>query len=851
MNFNYKKMTRLMAVLLVALFSLPTFAQNVDCSGVADWTSQSYSGGQEVVLDGKLYKANWWTQSNPANDNGVEGSGKSWTLLGNCGVSTPEISITSLVNGQELYLKASETTSVEVSVNTAIDSVMFVVVDILCNGPGCTESTRYYENQAPYTLNLTPRFDASYSQITPVAYKNGIGYSGNSVDVIFNQIPEIYITSPGNTQPFHLDAEANETVPLSVVVDGDVDSVQYVVVDILCNGPGCASVNKYNVTTAPYTYNLTPTYGASYTDVTAIAFKNGQGYASTSVETYFYALPKVSLSLVGGGYFRSGETLPIEVDVNDDVAQIDSVVYVVVNVLCNGPGCADVKRYAVTEAPYNLDLVPTFGASHSEVTALAYAHGVGANSPQTVDFEAYALPELRITNLPETGGLVYVDGTDSYSFDVNVDVNDEDVAIDSVQYVLIQHSGYGPQTRVRELYKTVKSAPFNVTFDETEAFLGQNWTRVVAIPFGDEGKTAGSQSIQFDLIANPIVEITSLVDGQYHYLKASENPTVDVEVVVNDEISQIDSVYYIVVDLLCNGPGCANVRKFTKTEAPYTLTLDPIFGASYTEIYAIAFSNGRSSNSSYSIDNYFVALPEATFLNITDGEDYVTDANNPEIFVDIDVNDELIQIDSVQYILVQHSGYGPYPTVRELYKTVTTAPFDITFNSSEVYLDQNWTRVIAIPFGDGGKTAGSVSAQINVIAEANTCNVAAWVSGTQYCGGTEVSHNGIIYVADWCTSNEPGTGQWIGWTEAGACGSARVAMSSSVSVSVYPNPVVDVLTIANADNFTSYVVVDVLGNVIAEGSVNGTVEINTSTWKSGTYVVRLIGETNENISIVK
>ena len=50
-----------------------------------------------------------------------------------------------------------------------------------------------------------------------------------------------------------------------------------------------------------------------------------------------------------------------------------------------------------------------------------------------------------------------------------------------------------------------------------------------------------------------------------------------------------------------------------------------------------------------------------------------------------------------------------------------------------------------------------------------TCTVAAWEATKEYCAGLQVSHKGIIYQSDWCTKNEPGTAQYIGWTSKGTC----------------------------------------------------------------------------------
>jgi chitodextrinase len=65
----------------------PTPAANgILCSSYSSWSdSGTYSAGNKVSYSGYVYTANWWTQgSNPANNNGVTGSGKPWTKGTTC-----------------------------------------------------------------------------------------------------------------------------------------------------------------------------------------------------------------------------------------------------------------------------------------------------------------------------------------------------------------------------------------------------------------------------------------------------------------------------------------------------------------------------------------------------------------------------------------------------------------------------------------------------------------------------------------------------------------------------------------------------------------------------------------------
>ena len=53
---------------------------NVD---IAAWSaSATYLGGDYVAVDGMVYLANWWTQTDPRSENGGPGTGKPWTLQG-------------------------------------------------------------------------------------------------------------------------------------------------------------------------------------------------------------------------------------------------------------------------------------------------------------------------------------------------------------------------------------------------------------------------------------------------------------------------------------------------------------------------------------------------------------------------------------------------------------------------------------------------------------------------------------------------------------------------------------------------------------------------------------------------
>jgi len=56
------------------------------CEDVSTWaTGMVYVKGDLVTYQGDKYRANWWTRSNnPATNNGPQGSGNPWTMIGSC-----------------------------------------------------------------------------------------------------------------------------------------------------------------------------------------------------------------------------------------------------------------------------------------------------------------------------------------------------------------------------------------------------------------------------------------------------------------------------------------------------------------------------------------------------------------------------------------------------------------------------------------------------------------------------------------------------------------------------------------------------------------------------------------------
>lgn len=69
---------------------------------------------------------------------------------------------------------------------------------------------------------------------------------------------------------------------------------------------------------------------------------------------------------------------------------------------------------------------------------------------------------------------------------------------------------------------------------------------------------------------------------------------------------------------------------------------------------------------------------------------------------------------------------------------------------------------------------------------------------------------------------------------------ASVAELNTTSIKVYPNPASDAFTIASNGMAGTYVVFNLQGKSITEGSFNGSTEVNTRNWSEGMYLVRTV-----------
>jgi len=138
-----------------------------NCAGIATWSASAvYTGGNQVVYNGNLYTAKWWTQGNQPDIN--TGDGLPWQLVGACSGTTPgntppTVSLTSPTANASFTAPASIT--LQASASDADGNVAKVQFFNGSTSLGTVTTT-------PYTFAWSNVAAGTYS-LTAVATDNG------------------------------------------------------------------------------------------------------------------------------------------------------------------------------------------------------------------------------------------------------------------------------------------------------------------------------------------------------------------------------------------------------------------------------------------------------------------------------------------------------------------------------------------------------------------------------------------------------------------------------------------------------------------------------------------------------
>ncbi|MEM8526284.1 MAG: Ig-like domain-containing protein [Bacteroidota bacterium] len=195
------------------------------CTGVNTWMEDgTYVQGDEVQLNGKKYRANWWTQSNPETNNGLTGSGQPWTLIGDCdgtpSNTPPTISITAPTN-MAVFI-AGETISITAD---ASDS------------DGMITQVEFFADDQSLGIDMTSPFEYAWTDATWGNYvltavatdDDGATTTSDPVDISVNdgnERPVVEITAPDDGASFMVNEDINITATASDS-DGTISKVEF------------------------------------------------------------------------------------------------------------------------------------------------------------------------------------------------------------------------------------------------------------------------------------------------------------------------------------------------------------------------------------------------------------------------------------------------------------------------------------------------------------------------------------------------------------------------------------------------------------------------------------------------
>lgn len=663
----------------------------------------AYTQNQEVSYANNKYRAKWWTQNNRPDLN--SGSDQPWLLIGPCGSSNqaPAVTFTSPVQNSTFPSGSAVTL-----VASAVDADGTVARVEFFNASNQLVAT---DNAAPFEYIVSGLAAGSYVYKAN-AYDNlGAISPQASVSFVINNastVPTIAITSPTPNQEIW--QYPTTAAPINVLVTTNnaqttIDSVQYIVVETVCNGPGCNNVRRFTKTAYPFTLSYQSVLNNNgFTQITAIAWSHK--VASEQAQVTFYARPLPELTILSpadNSAIAPNTAVLIDVDVNINKVVIDSVVYTVFDTQTTGMnGVTTTRKFKVTTAPYDLTLPAISGKTFSKIFALAYANQGKVSESKSVTINYNNAPTVVVTApLPKynNSNIVYVPGT---SITVSANAADSDGSIAKVEISL------GANAPVVKL-----TAPYTATFTNLPAPAPDGSIYFTVKAYDNKGATASALIIAYRNRV-PSVSIT----------------------------------------------------------APATVT-------------------------------------PGSAINIT------------TLATDVDG-----AIAKVEF----------FNGATKLGESVT-APYSFTI-SNAVSGTYSLTAKATDDLGES-KTSGIVT--VNVTAT-NTCTVAAWNSATAYSTGNRASKGGTVYEAKWWTQNEdPAThsGQYDSWKVIGPC-NARLSDSESLNtVSLSPVPFSEELFVEIKDNQAHIELYDLFGTKVAQADGSGVIILPTATCIPGLYLCKI------------
>ncbi len=359
---------------------------------------------------------------------------------------------------------------------------------------------------------------------------------------------------------------------------------------------------------------------------------------------------------------------------------------------------------------------------------------------------------------------------------------------------------------------TVTTPPYTATYAQLPAANPQQGGLTFVVKAYDARGAIGGANIFVNQDKVPTVTITSPAAG-------STVPAGNVTIIAD----AYDAEGLTRVDFL-NAVGAVVFSDFT---APYEYLVS-LSAGNYT-YRAIAYDNvGQSSttsNVSFTVTGTVNLAPVVTFT--APAKNSVFPANTAVTLV-ADAVDPEGYLNRVEF----------YNQSGTLVFTDYTAPYQYT---TAALTSGNYIYT-AVAFDNPGLASNTASNNFT-ISQPVTCTAAQWNANTAYNGGQVVQYSGIRYQANWWTQNQrpdlnsgvSGSGQ--PWTNLGTC-NARAEAVAVATLSVYPNPVSDILNITIApEEIVRAEIRNLNGELVL--AVSNTSEINVSSLAAGLYTISI------------